>query len=204
MKTKKIRGHKRRWKNIERWILYNKDFNLEYLYSRNEDWVKIRIHPWSGLTATNSQIPELKGETKNRVINGLIDIYDEWKMQLDKTNEPYSLRIVLHNPNLRFSKIYCSVRTGLDWHEYLYFKPQISKLFPLKNYGKLAERLKEFNWEYRVDENHFTDKKLEKEEDIETKKWMQKMINKHSRVYISDDNTINYFTQCGDVWIGKK
>ena len=204
MKTKKIRGHKRRWKNIERWILNKREFDLEYLYSRKEDWVKIRIHPWSGLTVTNSQIPELKGETKNRVINGLIDIYDEWKLQLDNIKEPYFLRIELYNPNLRFSRIVCSIREKIDWHENIYFKPQVSKIFPSKNYGKLAERLNEFNWEYRVEENHCSDKDLEDEVDREMKIWMQKMINKHTRVYISDDKTIHYFTQTGDVWIGKK
>jgi len=54
MRSKKIRGHKRRWNDIEKWINNYKHLNLDYLKDYKRDHVKIRVHPWSGLALTNS------------------------------------------------------------------------------------------------------------------------------------------------------
>ena len=61
---------------------------LENLKQNERDYAKIWVHPFSGISLTNSQIPEPKTETKKRILNGLLDIYESWKNQLDKLNEP--------------------------------------------------------------------------------------------------------------------
>jgi hypothetical protein len=86
MKTKKVRGHKRIWNNIEKWKTANLKLDLENLKQRERDYVKIWVHPFSGITLTNSESPEPNSETKNRILNGLVDIYESWKNQLDELN----------------------------------------------------------------------------------------------------------------------
>ena len=89
MRKKKIRGHKRRWKEIEAWIDSYKNHDIGYLTRFDRDYAKIRVHPWSGISLTESQIPEPKGETKKRILKGLIQIYDSWKNTLEQLGEPY-------------------------------------------------------------------------------------------------------------------
>lgn len=77
MKTKKIRGHKRRWNEIDRWVEFNKNLDFDYLKKYQRDYAKITVHPWSGISVTNNQIPEPAGTTKIKTLNGLIEIHDE-------------------------------------------------------------------------------------------------------------------------------
>ena len=102
MRLRKIRGHKRRWKKIEDWKNYNLNLDMDYLLEYQRDYVKIRIHPWSGLSLINSVYLEPKRLTKQKMLNGLFDIYDQWKKQLDNFGKPYYLKIWLYDN--RFSK----------------------------------------------------------------------------------------------------
>ena len=68
MKVKKIRGHKRIWADIEKWRSSNLIFDIENLKSRERDYAKIWIHPFSGYSMLNSQFPEPKGETRKRIL----------------------------------------------------------------------------------------------------------------------------------------
>ena len=70
MKTKKIRGHNRIWKDIEKWKKANLKLDLENLKNYERDYTKIWINPFSRISLTNSRIPEPKGETKERILNG--------------------------------------------------------------------------------------------------------------------------------------
>ena len=88
MKAKKIRVHKRIWNDIEKWKNANLKLDLESLKQNERDYTKIWVHPFSGISLTNSQILEPKAETKKRILSGLLDIYESWKNQLDKLKEP--------------------------------------------------------------------------------------------------------------------
>lgn len=113
MRTKKIRGHRRQWTHIDAWIDANKQLNLENVKRNGRDHAKIWVHPWSGITVTNSQIPEPKRETKRRIIKGLIAIYEGWKASLDQLNEPYYLKIWLYEPRLSKSQVVCAIEKEL-------------------------------------------------------------------------------------------
>ena len=96
MRFKKIRGHKAIWKDIEAWKQRYSRFNAEYA---DREYVKIWVHPYSGISLLNSRIPEPRRETRSRMLGGLLDIYDSWKVELDKLGEPYYLKIWLLDEN---------------------------------------------------------------------------------------------------------
>ena len=85
MRQKKIRGHNRRHRQIDNWRLDNLSLDLtDYLLNeRDRYYAKIRVHPWSGFSLTNSVTPQPTGKTKQKILNGLLDIYENWKTQLD-------------------------------------------------------------------------------------------------------------------------
>jgi hypothetical protein len=213
MRVKKIRGHKRRWKDIDFWIENNKNLDIEYLEHYQRDYTKIWIHPWSGLTLTNSKIPEPQKKTKIRILFGLFEIYNNWKQTLDNLGIEYYLKIWLFNPRFSKSQVVCAIGEDIDFYENAFFKPENERQIVSENYGEIAKVINEFQWEYRLDEWHFDNSDfgnpnlytsiLEFEEE---KRYYTKKLNKPHRTTIFEnpigDATESYSYEMGTVWIG--
>jgi hypothetical protein len=215
VKTKKIRGHKRRWNDIEHWIETHKNLDLTYLREHKRDYAKIQVHPWSGIPITDSHIPQLKGQTKTKILSGLIEIYDSWKNQLDKLGEDYYLKIWLFEPRFASSEVVCAIGEYLDFYENTFHKPVESKTLNPENYGSLKNEIGNFNWEYRLDEEHLDKNETGRPEDFnslrefeENRKWFTKtMIKPHRTTKYSEpigDATEFYSFKKGAVWLGEK
>ncbi len=57
MKYQKIRGHKRRQRNIEQWKLDNLHPQLNLIEKYNYDHVDIIVRPWCDISTINSEFP---------------------------------------------------------------------------------------------------------------------------------------------------
>ncbi len=211
MRTKKIRGHKKKWAEIDAWIAANKQLDIGNLKTYQRDHTKIWVHPWSGITVTNSQIPEPKRETKRRIIKGLIAIYEGWKASLDQLNEPYYLKIWLYEPRLFKSQVVCAIEKELTFYENTFFAPPDPKEFYPAHYGALENALGEFRWDHRLDEFYLDNTELPKPEAYcyeSDKKWVNNMMKKpHRTVPFSQpigEATESYMFRRGDVWVGGK
>ncbi len=212
-KIRKIRGHRRRWKDIDDWVDRNKNLDLDYLKSRERDYTKIWVHPWSGIAITDSEIAHPKGETRKRMLQGLIDIYDAWKSKLDSLNEPYYLKIWLFDPNFSRSQVVCAIGAALNFYDITFHKPEAQKKLHSGHYGKLSDQMARFDWEYRWDELHFGPDDLGEPEDYvsledykEQKRWFDHMMKKPLRntSYQDDEGEtiIAFAHHQGTVWVG--
>lgn len=215
MKTKKIRGHKRRWKDIDEWVSNYKYLDLDDLMEYERDFAKIRVHPWSGISVTNSKTPEPTRETKKRILQGLIDIYEEWKSILDKTEQTYYLKIWLFEPRFSHSQVVCAIGEKIDYYNTLFCKPDNLNQFKPESYGRIASQLTEFNWDFRLDEYQLDCSELGSPEEYESqtdyeeyKKWYQQIMRKPHRTIEYKDSlgeTIeSYLFRMGGVWLGQK
>ena len=141
MKQKKIRGHKRRMKAIEKWRQDYLSVDLkDYLLNDQQNFfAKIRVRPWSGISITDSVIPEPKGTTKRKMLSALLDVYENWKQQLDEWGQPYYLKIWLFEPRFSQSEVVCAVSDSLDFYANTFFKPERSKSLPIDHYGALKK-----------------------------------------------------------------
>ena len=215
MRQKKIRGHKRRWKDIENWRLNNLDLNLtDYLLNRSDRYyAKLRIHPWSGLSLTNSLTPEPTGKTKQKMLNGLLDIYDDWKSQLEKLGQPYYLKIWLFEPRFSQSQVVCAIGDNIDFYTNTFFKPENTQKLNTDNYGQLKSRLENLTWDYRLDEDHYDNTEAGEPDDYvsrqdyeETKIWFTKLLKKPHRIYKFKEPIgeaiESYSFKRGDIWLG--
>jgi len=164
---------------------------------------------------TNSKIPVPNGKTKTKIINGLIDIYDSWKIKLDKLGEPFYLKIWLFEPRLTNSQVVCAIGDCLDFYDNTFYKPQYSKNLKAQNYGRLEKQISEFSWDYRLDEEHFDNSEpgspefyATLEDYEEDKMWFQKMLKKPHRVTKYDqplgEATESYSFKKGAIWLGEK
>ncbi|RXR18882.1 hypothetical protein [Flavobacterium stagni] len=215
MRQKKIRGHKRRHKQIDNWRLDNLSLDLtDYLLNeRDRYYAKIRVHPWSGISLTNSITPQPKGKTKQKMLNGLLDIYENWKTQLDKLGKPYYLKVWLFEPRFSQSQVVCAIGDNVGFYENTFYKPDSDKTIQLDRYGTLKTKLSNLNWDYSLDEDHY-DNTLVGEPEIyvsrqdyeETVKWFDKLLKKPHRTQKFKEpigeTTELYSFKRGDVWLG--
>lgn len=217
MRKKKIRGHRRRWKDIENWRLDNLDLNLTDYLLKDSDryYAKISVDPWSGLSLTNCEIPQPTGKTRQKILEGLLDIYENWKGQLDKLRQPYYLKIWLFEPRFSQSQVVCAIGDSIDFYENTFLKPEETKNLNLDHYGQLKNRLENFAWDYRLDEDHYDNLEVGEPEnyisrqDYEDKiKWFERLLRKpHRTNKFSEpigEATESYSFQRGEIWLGGK
>jgi hypothetical protein len=214
MRQKKIRGHNRRHKQIDNWRLDNLSLDLtDYLVNqRDRYYAKIRVQPWSELSLTNSITPQPSGKTKQKMINGLLDIYESWKTQLDKLGQPYYLKVWLFEPRFSQSQVICAIGDNVGFYENTFFKPS-KKTIQLDSYGTIKTKLSKLNWDYRLDEDHYDNIQVGEPEiyasrrDYEdTVKWFDKLLKKPHRTnkFIEPigETTELYSFKRGDLWLG--
>jgi hypothetical protein len=212
MRKKKIRGHKRRYTEIEAWRKNNLVLKLDWLYESNIGYVKIRTPTWGNLSVINSEVPQPKGKTKQMILSGLIDIYYSWKDQLNQLGKSYYLKIWLCEPRFLNSQVVCAIGDKIEYYDNLFFQPDNSKILPVNAYGKLGTNLDKFEVEYYLDEDHFRNDEVGSPDSyaiqkdyLETKRWFNKLLKKPHRTDKFEEE-IDGFTELysfkkGDLWV---
>ncbi|MEL1246235.1 hypothetical protein AAEO56_18315 [Flavobacterium sp. DGU11] len=212
-KTKKIRGHKRRLKQIEYWKQFHLSTNLnEILYKWQDHYAKIRIYPWNGFTTGNSHVPEPRGKTREAMLNGLFDIYENWKMQLDKMGEPYYLKIWLYEPNFSKSEVVCAIRDKLHKYDNTFLEAENNAVLKTEPYGSARFKIEAMEWEHNIEEEHHTNFVGEPgdyaslDDFNASRQFLKQMLKKPHRTTIYEepigDITEFYSFKRGNVWIG--
>jgi len=217
MKYKKIRGHKRKHKQIEKWRLENTSINLtDYLLNiRDRYYTKIRVYPWNGFThyRINSIIPQPRRKTKKLFLDALLDIYTDWKTELSKLGQPYYLKIWLYETDFSKSQVVCAIGENVNFYENTFTKPENPKFLNLDNYGILSQKMKRLQWKHYLEEDHYENnfvgelREYASEKDYyETKTWFNKLLKKPHQITTFEEQ-INgayelYSFKKGNVWIG--
>lgn len=211
IKYRKIRGHNRIQKEIENWKNYTLQLDEEELAYRQREYCKIWVSPFADISVTGSEIPSPKGKNRKLILESLLVIYNAWEKQLKELNTPYYLAIWLFEPRIEKSQIVCAVGSMLNFYDVTFHRPKEQRQFPSQNYGKLQDKLQDFNWIYALDEDTFTQSDVDaSEEDYFTQedynaiqKWYRKKIKQNIRTYEFNKDTI-YNIRKGTVWIGTK
>jgi hypothetical protein len=162
---------------------------------------------------TNSVIPMPTRKTKLKMLNGLLDIYDNWKQQLDKLGQPYYLKLWLFEPRFSQSQVVCAIDDRIDYYETNFFQPDKNKSFKPENFGQIKDRLKKYNWNYALDEDNYANSDVGEPEDYASRqdytdsiKWFKKLLNNpHRTTNLKEpigETTEVYSFRRGDLWIG--
>lgn len=207
--TKKIRGHKRHWRDIDDWIArcLPSDDPADL---KERDYIKIWVAPWGNLQMNNRKQPEPRGESKAKILKGLIHIYDTWKKALDSTNEPYYLKIWLYDQRFSKSQVVFARGPYLDFYENTFYEPDEASEFNPMSFGKKGTELSEFTADYRWDEEHYFRSDIGEPEDYitlkdyyESVRWFEKELMKNPRITPASEDLKEetYSLRMGDVYL---
>jgi len=208
---KKIRGHKRRLRQIETWRLNNLYLDIDYLKERQRDYVKFRVYPWNPVAMSMRKYPRPKREARRKIIESLIDIYENWEKQLIEYGEPFYLKIWLFEPDIQNSQVVCAIGDCLNFYDQTFNKSEIIKEFKPESYGVLSQRLKNYNWdahihEYALFECDYKEENYKtRDEFISDKKWLEKELRKpHKVIENAKQSSKMYMIEAGKVWLGNR
>ncbi|MGG5372008.1 hypothetical protein IGI67_003679 [Enterococcus sp. AZ196] len=136
-RKRKIRGWKRRVKEIERWKAYYMKMDMEQLEENSRDYVKLWSLSFYSLFTQYS----LPFWYKQRIIQALIDVYDSWKKTIERLDEPYYLRIWIFEENIMKSQVVVSYREMLHFYDNTFAEIEkaesVNEKVTIKNFSEL-------------------------------------------------------------------
>ncbi len=211
MKTKKLRGHNRIFKEIENWKNDCLELDLEQLSYYQRNYEKVWVRPFGEISITGAIIPRPKRKARKLILEGLLEIFNSWELQLKTLDKPYYLAIWLNEPYIENSQVVCAIDEYLNFYDITYYRPEIQKVMPTQNYGKLKTDLDAFDWIYAIEEHNFTNEDLQETADVYAsekdyfamQRWYKKQL-KRNPIIQKDNDVIYYRTEKGTVWIGTK
>lgn len=213
MRTKKVRGHKRIWRAIERWKMANLKLDFDSPDGFHRIYVKIRLRPYGHLNITSSVCPEPKGETRRILLNALMDIHHHWESQLKTLNKPYYLKIWLYHPRFSESQVVCATGSYINGYKTMFEPVSNQDEFPFQHIIHDGKSNDEVTWVQHADEVFLDNTEIGHIEDYASaedyhshKAWFQKELKKPHRTINHknsiDNTTESYAFRLGDVWLG--
>lgn len=112
LRKQKIRGWKRRVKQVERWKTYNMNLNMELFKESDREYVKQWGCPFYSLRQYT-----LPNWYKRLLVQALIEIYDSWRQMLAELEEPLFLKIWVFENNFIESQVVVSYREFLHFYD---------------------------------------------------------------------------------------
>ncbi|WP_340021254.1 hypothetical protein MHI24_19885 [Paenibacillus sp. FSL K6-1096] len=138
---KRIRGWKRRVKQIDQWKKWFMHLDLEELQTTQRDYVKLWIDPFYRLNRRNPPV-----WYSRLLLEAMIEVYHSWSRQMAGLNEPFYLRIWFYHPNFIQSQIVVAFRDALHFYDNTFEAGSGSQTFPWELYGTVSG-LQDFIWE---------------------------------------------------------
>lgn len=191
---KKIRGWKRRIRQLEEWKKHYLGLSNETLSLYSRDYVKLWLPPFYSLT--NYRLPNWY---KKLLINALIEIYDSWNSELE-VDKKYYLKIWL------FEKEFMQSQVVIATDKFLHFYDNTFEDIHKVNEIPLAIRVsqtKKFNWCVGVTVSMYRESELIEllQEKIYTTKEVSELKAKAYLIQKKNDDTL-YFLRDSKVWLG--
>ncbi|WP_116107249.1 hypothetical protein [Lewinella sp. IMCC34191] len=156
--ARKIRGHRRHWRTIDRWVAENQRLDLPGLEHSHHQVARLRVTPWgwSSWAKTEYGIKEPHGKTKLRILRGLLSIYTSWSRDLEGYPAPYYLKMWLYEPHFSESQVVCALGDRIEHYEKVFAAPPEGQTKPLPGYGSLDVQLDRLSWRHCLEETYLT------------------------------------------------
>jgi len=195
-KIKKIRGWKRRIKQVEQWGEIIKQPHLNYFLSESghHTYERCYLSPFYRL---NKRQPPLW--LYKIIIGKFIAAFESWEAVFKELDIPYDLQLWLYDPAFISSEIICYKMQREGEIKRFSWESEFTKPFPFAKLSSLRYDLNQFDWVLADDAFvHFEDD-LEYADFTEADLLADGYIKK-----TQDDGTIYFTKRIGDIWIGRR
>jgi hypothetical protein len=210
LRTKKLRGLRRRKSEIDKWTQNSLAIDLDSLNDRLVYYQKIYVYPWANLFC-DKQPPT---GYRNQITSGLIDIYSNWRTELDKLNQPYYLKIWLCYPRFMNSQVVAAVGDKINYYNTLFPPSDKSTQFPINQFLATKDKISKLTWTPFLDEDTYFESEYDTPKEryateadyLYDQRLMKRIRENHDRKEIIKTETTNDICYCktrGLVWCGE-
>ena len=192
---KKIRGWKRRVRQVEEWGEDIKEPIIDWFIqpTTRDIYRRCNISPFYNATKRHPPIWFYK-----IIIEQFIVAYKHWKQKFDELGVPYDLQLLIYDPAYIKSEIACWKVGELNQRIKYSWESSTIKAFPYKTLGSKLYNLHDFEWILADDEHvHF-------ESDFEYADFTaEELLNEGNIKKVQGDDEVYYSYRHGDIWIGR-
>ena len=210
--SKKIRGLKRRQRDIDSWVEFNKSVDLDRIRKHGYQYVKPKVGPWSNLY-NDRPYPT---NYRRQLLTNLIDLYFNWRQVLDKEFEKYYLKLWIQYPRFIDSQLIAAIGDKINHYDNFEHVKVDNREFPLREFQNETERISKFDWQVYSDidvywEREFTESKPEyyySHADYSADQRLYKKLlsdNVPSRMTSDEDGNSQrlFYKHKGHIWTGE-
>jgi len=151
------------------------------------------------------------GELKQKTIEVLYKVFQDWENELINLNFDFYLAIWLCSPRIGRSEVVCAIKEEIDYYENEAFLPGDSKtIFNPSQFGKISKKLMDLKWDLKIDLDNISDWEINfpkenydslKEYNTDQKRFKKNIENSIKKIEKADG--IMYLFPVGDVWVGQ-
>jgi hypothetical protein len=190
---KKVRGWKRRLRQLERFRLAYRTLDVEWLRAAERQYVKIWLDPWSRLVPRNPPY-----WYRRRILAAFIDIYTSWRQALEAAGEPYYLELWVFHPDFHNTQVVAATGSLLKFYDRVFEPAQKGAPRPPALYDDPAYDLDRFRWRAGTDVNV-----LLRSIDVVEPGDEERLVREADRVQTSKHTgDTMYIFELGSVWQG--
>ena len=182
---KKIRGWKRRVRQLEEWKHDNNKFDIEFLKDNKFDYKKIFNDPL---------INDLPVWYKKKIVSAFIDIFNGWKQQADSQLSSYYLKLIISEVDPFDSQLIVAIDEEIEAYKNKFLKYATSVEVPVW----LDDSF--FKWETYCEYSIWLVEEIETLSDEEKKILMNRLIKIEKVKTYSGDIEEEYIIEDGIIW----
>ena len=199
---KRIRGLKRRQKNVDAWFDAHRQVDFSILEKHHYYYCKAKIDPWSNLYY---DVPYPSAFSK-QLFSHLLTIYSLWESQLKNRYQNFYLSIWIYDNRFIVSIVVAAIGDRMPHYRQMLDEQKTSVPFPIHLFTHEKERIKEFDW-FSADDNDYIAvsefQDVETEGDKEDRRTYKKLLRNNTPTQMIGDEK-HFIIKRGNVWIGKK
>ena len=191
---KKIRGWKRRIKQINAWGKHIKIPYLQY-FNKAGDYTYERcfLYPFYVLEKRQPPLWFYK-----LMIAEFVTACSEWDKVFKALNVPYDLQIWIYDPSYMWSEIICRRVEKVGDRSCYAWEAAINKPFPFAKFSTANSGLENLEWILADEETIIWENELE-----EYNSTVEELLNEGYIKKDSGENGFYYAKKIGDLWVGR-
>lgn len=193
-KRKKIRGWKRRIRQVHQWGEQINSPDLRRFELSGYTYDRCTLYPFYTLEKRQPPLWFYK-----KIISKLVAAYNNWTKIFSDLEISYDLHIWLYDPDYIRSEIICYKTEAAGKTIRLNSEVQTNEPFPYNKFADANYDLHQFNWSFATDDDVFFEHEF-KDADFTAKD----LLNNGYELNFKENGTRYYFKQLNIIWVGRK